>query len=129
VAQYTNGYYDFFDGHDEDHTASKTCDGVTYGPFRNEQRPDVFFRSVYDPDTGKSKHYGINGSFEGYDPGRGGAEVYLIDRPKGLIKNVTSDKSSCDGLDPTQVFKKFPENFGWGNKINFNTKVYKNLSR
>ena len=63
VAQYTNGYYDFFDGHDEDHLGYKTCDGVTYGPFRNEQRPDVFFRSVYDPDTGKSKHYGSNGSF------------------------------------------------------------------
>ena len=127
-AEYTNGYYDFFDGHDEDHLGYKTCDGVTSGPFSNEQRPDVFFRSVYDPDTGKSKHYGSNGSFEGYGPGRGGAEVYLVDRPKGLISNVTSDNPSCDDLDPTKVFKKSPENFGWGNKINFNTKIYKNLS-
>ena len=131
-ATYTNGYYDFFDGYEENHQGYKTCDGTTYGPFSNEQRPDVFFRSVYDPDTGTTIHYKQDGSLDTTNPQlyaeRGGAEVYLIDRPKGLIKNVTSDKSSCDGLDPTQVFKKFPENFGWGNKINFNTKVYKNLS-
>lgn len=129
-ATYTNGYYDFFDGYDEDHRASKTCDGVTYGPFSNEQRPDVFYRSVYDPDTGDITEYKANGTAETSAEGtqRGGAEVYLIDRPKGLVKAVTSDKTSCNDKDPTQVFKKFPENFGWGNKINFNTKIYKNLS-
>lgn len=129
-ATYTNGYYDFFDGHDEDHRASKTCNGVTYGPFRNEQRPDVFYRSVYDPDDGSVIEYKSNGISETFIEGkqRGGAEVYLIDRPKGLVKAVTSDKQSCGDQDPTQVFKTFPENFGWGNKINFNTKIYKNLS-
>lgn len=132
-ATYSNGYYDFFDGHDEDHTASKTCYAgselsITTGPFRNEQRPDVLFRSVYDPDTGITTNYGSNGNLEGYGIGRGGAEVNLIDRQKGLVASVTSDKKSCDTDDPTQVFKLFPENFGWGNKINFNTKIYKNLT-
>lgn len=120
-ATYTNGYYDYFDGFDEDHIASKTCNGITYGPFRNEQRPDVIYRSVYDPDTGISKHY--NG-LSSNDIERGGAEVYLIDR--AAVK--TSDTSSCDNLDPTSVFKKFPHNFGFAPKINFNTEIYKNLS-
>ena len=66
-ATYTNGYYDFFDGHDEDHRAFRDCEGTAYdgGPWVNEQRPDVFFMSVYDPDTGITKHYGSNGSLEG----------------------------------------------------------------
>lgn len=129
-ATYTNGYYDYFDGHDEDYRAYKTCNGITTGPFSNEQRPDVLYRSVYDPDTGSVIEYKSNGVAEAFREGtqRGGAEVYMIDRPKGLVKFVTSDKSSCDDKDPTQVFKKFPENFGWGNKISFNTKIYKNLS-
>lgn len=132
-ATYSNGFYDFFDGHDEDHTASKTCyigsnSTITTGPFKNEQRPDVLFRSVYDPDTGITTHYGSNGTLEGYGIGRGGAEVNLINRTKGLVAPVTSDKKSCDLDDPTEVFKFFPENFGWGNKINFNTKIYKNLT-
>jgi len=45
-ATYSNGYYDFFDGFDEDHSATKTCtvgeNTTVYGPFKNEQRPDVF---------------------------------------------------------------------------------------
>jgi len=64
-ATYTNGYYDFFDGHDEKHMATKTCNDVVLGPFENEQRPDVFFRSVYDPDTKTTKHYGAAGTLEG----------------------------------------------------------------
>jgi len=131
-ATYSNGYYDFFDGFDEDHSATKTCtvgeNTTVYGPFKNEQRPDVFYRSVYDPDTGRSKHYGAAGTLEGSGIGRGGAEVYLIDRQKGLIENVSADDESCDYNKPTKVFRQFPENFGWGNKINFNTKIYKNLS-
>jgi hypothetical protein len=127
-ATYSNGYYDFFDGHDEDHKAEKTCSSITYGPFLNEQRPDVFYRSVYDPDTGISTHYGSDGSLEGSGLGRGGAEVYLINRRSGLVAGVSSDNASCATANPTQVFKQFPENYGWGNKINFNTKIYKNLS-
>lgn len=127
-ATYTNGYYDFFDGHDEDHSATKECDGITYGPFKNEQRPDVFYRSVYDPDTRITKHYGSAGTLEGSGAGRGGAEVYLIDRQKGLVAAVSSDGSSCENNNPVGIFKQFPENYGWGNKINFNTKIYKNLS-
>lgn len=129
-ASYTNGYYDFFDGYDEDHKAYRTCDSSSYdaGPWINEQRPDIFFRSVYDPDTGITKHYGTNGSFEGSGIGRGGAEVYLVDRPKGLIASVTSDTKSCPETEPYKIFRQFPENFGWGNKINFNTKVYRNMS-
>ena len=127
-ATYSNGYYDFFDGHDENHSASKTCQDVTYGPFLNEQRPDVLYRSVYDPDTGLSTHYGANGSIEGSGIGRGGAEVNLVNRIAGLVSSVTSDSQSCANEDPTQIFKQFPENFGFGNKINFNTKIYKNLS-
>lgn len=129
-ASYTNGYYDFFDGYDEDHKAYRTCDSSSYdaGPWINEQRPDIFFRSVYDPDTGITKHYGTNGSLEGSGIGRGGAEVYLVDRPKGLIASVTSDTKSCPETEPYKIFRQFPENFGWGNKINFNTKVYRNMS-
>jgi len=98
IVTYSNGYYDFFNGYDDEHVAYKECKvtanttAIT-GPFRNEQRPDVFFRSVYDPDNGVVKHYGSNGSLEGSGLGRGGAEVYLIDRPKGLIRNVTEDKN------------------------------------
>jgi hypothetical protein len=133
IATYSNGYYDFFNGFDEDHSATKECkiDAATteiLGPFKNEQRPDVFFRSVYDPDTGNVKNYGANGILESEGMGRGGAEVYLIDRPKGLIRNVTQDRKSCPETTPDQVFSQFPENFGWGNKIAFNTTVYKNLS-
>ena len=130
-ATYSNGYYDFFDGFDEDYKAEKSCneDGttVTYGPFFNEQRPDVFYRSVYDPDTRISKHYSSIG-LEGSGAGRGGAEVYLINRTAGLVAGVASDLPSCATSNPTQIFKQFPENFGWGNKVNFNTKIYKNLS-
>lgn len=130
-ATYSNGYYDFFDGHDENHSASKTCQeggvDVTYGPFLNEQRPDVFYRSVYDPDTGISTHYGPNG-LEGSGIGRGGAEVNIVNRPSSLVSYVAADSNSCTNKDPTQIFRQFPENFGFGNKINFNTKIYKNLS-
>ena len=124
-ATFNNGYYDFWDGHDEDHSATKTCLGTTYGPFLNEQRPDVFYRSVYDPDTGLTTNYSSDGqTLE--DKTRGGAEVYLIDKPKGLIDAVTADNPSCDTTSPTQVFKQLPENYGWGNKIHFKNKIYKN---
>ena len=129
-ATYNNGYYDFFDGFDEDHSATKTCtvgeDITKYGPFKNEQRPDIFYRSVYDPDLGITKHYST--TLEGSGAGRGGAEVYLINRPAGLVDPVSSDGESCSYNNPTSIFRQFPENYGWGNKINFNTKIYKNLT-
>lgn len=125
-ARFNNGFYDFFDGYDEDHKATKTCNSITTGPFLNEARPDVFYRSVYDPETSTVTHYGSTGSTE--TKNRGGAEVYLIDRPDSLVASVSSDSASCDTTEPTQVFKKFPENFGWGNKIHFKNKVYKNIT-
>jgi len=134
-ATWGTSYYDFFDGHDEDHSATKTCGSVTYGPFMNEQRPDVFYRTVYDPYDSSlaptyKKHYDQAGDLDTSTPpkDRGGAETYLVDRPKGLIEYVTSDENSCDTTSPNKVFKKTPENFGWGNKINFSTKIFKNLS-
>jgi hypothetical protein len=127
-ASFENGHYDFFDNHDETHSATKTCGGTTYGPFLNEQRPDVMYRSVYDPDDGSIVHYGSDGVLDSDLSEMGGATAYLIDRPKGLVAAVTSDGSSCDTTEPTDVFKKFPENYGWGNKINFSTKIYKNTT-
>lgn len=127
-ATYSNGYYDFFDGHDEDHKKEKTCGSTTSGPFLNEQRPDVLYRTVYDPyDSGLNnyagrRHYGAGGTVDNIN--RGGAEVYLVDR----VASSFSDESSCDETPPEHVFRKFPEKFGWGNKINFNTKIYKNLT-
>lgn len=124
-ATFSNGYYDFFDGMDSDHLSYKTCGSVTTGPFMNESRPDIMYRSVYIPDSG-TVNYGSDGLTE--LKVRGGPEAYLIDRPKGLITSVSSDASSCDTSNPATVFKKFPENFGWANKIHFKNEVYKNIT-
>lgn len=127
TALFSNGYYDFFDGYDELHFASKQCGlAPPEGPYRDEQRPDVLFRSVYDPDDPSStefggvKHYGSDGSRD--DIQRGGAEVYLIDRDG----TATSDLESCDTSDPTSIYKKFPENFGFGTKISTTDTIFKN---
>lgn len=117
-ASYSNGYFDFFDGFDETHFAYKTCDATTTGPYKNEQRPDVAYRSVYDPETG-TKHYGVDGTLDNIE--RGGPEVYLVDRG-----GEDTDLASCDTSDPLKVFKKAPEYFGFGNKINFTDKVFRN---
>jgi hypothetical protein len=127
-AIFSNGHYDFFDGYDELHFATKQCGSLApvQGPFRDEQRPDVLYRSVYDPDDptthefGGVKHYGSDGSRD--DIERGGAEVYLIDR----AGTATSDLESCDTSDPTSIYKKFPENFGFGTKISTTDTVFKN---
>ena len=127
-ATYNNGFYDYFDGHDEDHEAYKDC-GISLGYFKDEQRPDVTFRSVYDPDTGLTVHFNASGNPEATGgAGRGGAEVYLVDRSGGLYYPISGDQPSCDGNPPHQSFRTFPENFGWGNKINFNTDIYRNMS-
>ena len=33
---FTNGYFDFFDGFDEDHTSFKDCGAIVLGPYTNE---------------------------------------------------------------------------------------------
>jgi hypothetical protein len=127
-AVFSNGHYDFFDGYDELHFATKQCGTLApvLGPFRDEQRPDVLYRAVYDPDDpstleyGGVKNYGGDGTRD--DIERGGAEVYLIDR----VATTTSDLESCDTSDPTKVYKTFPENFGYGTKISTTDTVFKN---
>lgn len=117
---FTNGKFDFFDGFDEDHKSTKTCGNTTTGPYINEQRPDVAYRSVYDPENGHA-HY--NGSSEDGIV-RGGAESYLIDRSP----SQTSDGASCDTTDPTNIFKTNPAGYGSYPKILFNNKIYKNVT-
>jgi hypothetical protein len=81
---------------------------------------------VYDPDDpstleyGGVKNYGADGTRD--DIERGGAEVYLIDR----AGTATSDLESCETSDPTKVYKKFPENFGYGTKISTTDTIFKN---
>ena len=118
-AHFDNSHYDFFDGFDEQHKALD-CGGT--GPYRNETRPDVNYRSVYDPDSATVVHYGAGGSEDGID--RGGAEVYLVDR----TSQNTSDSAACSSTDPTKVFKWFPEKFGFGTKIHFHNNIYKNIT-
>ena len=118
-AHFDNSHYDFFDGFDQHHKALD-CDGN--GPYRNENRPDVNYRSVYDPDSATVVHYGAAGSEDGID--RGGAEVYLVDR----TSQNTSDSPACNTTNPDKVFKWFPEKFGFGTKIHFHNNIYKNIT-
>lgn len=132
-ATYSNGYYDFFDGFDKDHSADPSCTGLPslFTSSATVQRPDVFYKSVYDPDLGKVRHYDDEGDQEGFgDLGRGGPEVYLIDRPKELVASFTSDTKDGDPCNdpPFEIFAIVPENFGWGNKILFNHNIYRNIS-
>lgn len=127
-AFFSNGHYDFFDGYDEIHFAMKDCGGIVTGPYKDENRPDVLYRSVYDPDDaslaeyGGRRNYGEDGNVDNIE--RGGAEVYLVDRLK--LPTVTSDLPSCDTSDPRSVYKTFPENFGFGTKISTTDTVFKN---
>jgi hypothetical protein len=127
VAIFSNGHYDFFDGYDQYHFATKECTpSPVEGPYKNEQRPDVLYRTVLDPDDASldeysgRRHYGAGGTVDNIN--RGGGEVYLIDR----IATATTDLESCDTSDPTSVYKKFPENFGYGTKISLTDTVFKN---
>lgn len=122
-ASFSDGHYDFFDGYDESHFAYKSCGGTPSGPYRSEQRPDILYRSVY---TGSGVlHYNEDGVIDNID--RGGAEVYLVNQGAGLAgATPTSDGSSCDDSNPLMTYKSFPENFGFGNKISFTNKVFKN---
>ncbi|REK54553.1 MAG: hypothetical protein DWQ49_11000 [Bacteroidetes bacterium] len=116
---FNEGYFDFFDGHDPDHTQLKVCGGTDYGIFNNEQRPDVSYRSVYDPENG-DKHY-ANGGEDGIV--RGGAESYLLDRGGN-----TTDGSSCSTTAPDTVFKTNPAGYGIAPKILFDNNIYKNIT-
>jgi hypothetical protein len=118
-AHFDNSHYDFFDGFDENH---KAYDVNGYGPFNNETRPDVNYRSVYDPDDASVLHYGADGQEDGVD--RGGAEVYLIDRES----QNTSDSAASETSRPDKVFKWWPEKFGFGTKIHFHNNIYKNIT-
>lgn len=117
--RFDQGSFDFFDGFEEDHSAFKSCGQTVSGPFKNEQRPDVKYRSVYDPENG-DLHY----SYTGDGIIRGGAEAYLLDRPS----SEPTDNSSCDTTNPTSVFKSNPADFGSYPKILFNSKIYKNVT-
>lgn len=118
---FNEGYFDFFDGHEPDHKKLKDCnqDGNGLGPFSNEERPDVSYRSVYDPENG-NKHY-ANGVEDGIV--RGGAESYLLDRGGN-----TADNSSCDTNNPDGVFKTNPAGYGIAPKILFSSDIYKNIT-
>ena len=116
---FNNARFDFFDGYETDHAKLKTCGETTTGPYINEQRPDVAYRSVYDPENG-DKHY-ANGVEDGIV--RGGAESYLLDRGGN-----TSDGSSCDTSNPDGVFKTNPAGYGTAPKILFNSAIYKNIT-
>lgn len=127
-ATYNESFYDDFDRFDEDHEAYRDC-GVYAGMFPDEQRPDVIFRSVYDPDTNLTVHYNATGGIEGTGGAfLGGAEAYLIDRSGGQHYPISGDQATCSTHPPHQSFKMFPENFGWGNKINFNGSLFRNVS-
>lgn len=117
---FNEGFFDFFDGYDPEHTAFKSCGNSVTGPYTNETRPDVKYRSVYDPENGDS-HY--NGQTED-GVIRGGAESYLLNRQA----EQTSDGSSCDSTDPVSVFKTNPAGYGSYPKILFNSKIYKNVT-
>ena len=118
-AHFDNSHYDFFDGFDQHH---KELDCNGNGPYRYESRPDINYRSVYDPDSATVVHYGAGGLQDDID--RGGAEVYLVDR---VSQNAT-DSPACTTTDPTKVFKWFPEKFGFGTKIHFHNNIYKNIT-
>ena len=71
---FNQGHYDYFEGYDENWWGTAACEDGSIQASRNEKRPDVTYRSVFDPDTGLTTHY------DGTDvetDNRGGA-VYLI---------------------------------------------------
>ena len=103
-ASFNQGNYDYFEGFDENWIGQSSCgnDSPKFGP--NEKRPDVTYRSVYDPDTGQTTHY------DGATPeteNRGGAVSYLINRSPGQVgAGGTEDKGTCPSVDPTESFKR-----------------------
>ena len=123
---FNQGHYDYFEGYDENWWGTATCEDGSTQASRNEKRPDVTYRSVFDPDTGLTTHY--DGTTV-EDTGRGGAVSYLINRAPGQVgAGGTEDLGTCPEIDPTKSFKRFSENFGWANKINFDTSLFKNMT-
>lgn len=127
-ATYSNGYYDFFDNHAEKHSYDNFCygtDGETitrFGVVPNVNRSDVRYRSVYDPESRIVKDY--NGTtLLSASGGLGGAEVYLVDRG-----GSASDGDGCESSNPNNSFRKNPAAFGFGNKIHFYSRIYKNIT-
>lgn len=127
-ATYSNGYYDFFDNHAEKYSYDNFCygtDGETitrFGVVPNVNRSDVRYRSVYDPESRIVKDY--NGTtLLSASGGLGGAEVYLVDRG-----GSASDGDGCESSNPTNSFRKNPAAFGFGNKIHFYSRIYKNIT-
>lgn len=120
-AYFSNGFYDFFYGYDEEHMGCKTCGRYANQVCqKNEQRPDVGFRSVIDEDGETTNYDGT-----AIDPvTRGGAEVFLVNR----AAEKSDDLASCESTNPRDVFKKSPDSFGFGNKILFKDSVYKNIT-
>jgi hypothetical protein len=117
--EYGAGQFDYWDNFNETYSSYKDCNSTTTGPHINEQRPDVAYRSVYDPDTGTITYNGTSEIEE-----IGGPSIYLLDK----TPTKTVDYPSCDETDPEDVFKKNPTNFGLGNKILFQDNIYKNLT-
>ena len=116
---YSSSKFDYWNNFEENWLIDKTCGDTTIRDLDNEQRPDVKYRSVYDPDSGTTTYEGNSEIDE-----IGGPSVYLIDRD---AKKFT-DAVSCDETDPGDVFRHRPENFGFGNKILFEEDIYKNIS-
>jgi hypothetical protein len=118
---YSSSKFDYWNNFEENWLKDKNCalGNVLIRDLDNEERPDVQYRSVYDPDTGTTTYDGNTEIDE-----LGGPSVYLIDRDATKF----TDGSSCDESDPDDVFRFHPENFGFGNKILFEEDIYKNIS-
>lgn len=116
---YSSSKFDYWNNFEENWLVDKTCGNTTIRDLDNETRPDVKYRSVYDPDTGTITYDGNTEIDE-----LGGPSVYLIDRDATKF----TDAASCDETDPNDVFRHHPENFGFGNKILFEEDIYKNIS-
>jgi hypothetical protein len=118
---YSSSKFDYWNQFEENWLKDKRCTlgDVVIRDLDNEQRPDVQYRSVYDPDTGTITYSGNTEINE-----LGGPSVYLIDRDATKF----TDGASCDENDPDDVFRFHPENFGFGNKILFEEDIYKNIS-
>lgn len=120
-AYFSNGHYDFFYGYNEEHIGCRVCGRYQDEMCsKNDQRPDVGYRAILS-ETGTLTNYNYNTN-DGVT--RGGAEVFLIDRSAIQF----SDSPNCESTDPETIFKKNPDNYGFGNKILFKDAIYKNIT-